>query len=99
MQNLYKVIIDLNRTRLECKDFLNLSIIVLTIIWIEPDWNVKDLDCATSGEDEKIWIEPDWNVKMAKANCCNAFLFIWIEPDWNVKKIITPELNQKAEFE
>ena len=85
MQNLYKVIIDLNRTRLECKDFLNLSIIVLTIIWIEPDWNVKDLDCATSGEDEKIWIEPDWNVKDLDCATSGEDEKIWIEPDWNVK--------------
>ena len=33
-------------------------------IWIEPDWNVKEVEVEVEEEIEEIWIEPDWNVKI-----------------------------------
>ena len=32
-------------------------------IWIEPDWNVKQIVYVNKVISYTIWIEPDWNVK------------------------------------
>ena len=55
--------INLNRTRLECKGIFPASATALNPIWIEPDWNVKQLYLFAPWLHLLIWIEPDWNVK------------------------------------
>ena len=76
---------NLNRTRLECKAFLTMPLSSAIIIWIEPDWNVKQISFSFEWYESTIWIEPDWNVKIA-VDVSNCSFLIWIEPDWNVKE-------------
>ena len=53
----------MNRTRLECKGKCEDKWSDDFYIWIEPDWNVKNLSMPASHKALAIWIEPDWNVK------------------------------------
>ena len=80
-----KVLLRINRIRLEFKEKQKDWIRELNKVLIESDWNLKLERRSTSTTMMPVLIESDWNLKYYFTFHSFTVKFVLIESDWNLK--------------
>ena len=86
---LWKIILCINRIRLEFKAEQLQDFLIQQIVLIESDWNLKKNGNSLGRQQVVVLIESDWNLKLFSDYSSSSMSSVLIESDWNLKVVPT----------